>query len=85
MYINTYQITNTISYFNQIKFQTHIIKNYVPSEDLFHRIINQTKVNTGVRIKEVFCERGNIVLFMFPAVGRLFNIAGFTLYYVPLN
>ena len=26
-----------------------------------------------------------IVLFIFSAVGRLFNMAGFTLYYVPLN
>jgi hypothetical protein len=31
------------------------------------------------------CEGGKIVLFIFPAVGRLFNMAGFTLYYVPLN
>ena len=31
------------------------------------------------------CEGGKIVLYIFPAVGRLFNMAGFTLYYVPLN
>ena len=45
MYINTYQITNKISDFNQIKFTKHIIKWLYSSEDLFHRIINQTKVN----------------------------------------
>jgi hypothetical protein len=41
--------------------------------------------NTGVRSKEVFCEGGKIVIFIYPAVGRLFKMAGFTLYYVPLN
>ena len=29
--------------------------------------------------KIVFCEGVKIVLFIFPAVGRLFKIAGFTL------
>jgi hypothetical protein len=31
------------------------------------------------------CEGGKIELFIFPAVGLLFNMAGVTLYYVPLN
>ena len=39
----------------------------------------------GVRSEEVFCEGGKTGLFIFPAVGRLFNMVGFTLYYVPLN
>ena len=46
---------------------------------------SQNYYNTGVRSWEVFCEGGKIGLFTFPAVGRLFNMAGFTLYYVPLN
>jgi hypothetical protein len=33
----------------------------------------------------MFCEGGKIILFIFFAVRRLFNMAGFTLYYVPLN
>ena len=46
---------------------------------------SQNYYNTGVRSWEVFCEGGKIGLFIFPVVGRLFNMAGFTLYYVPLN
>ena len=51
----------------------------------YFRCTHKLLSNTGVRIEEVFCEGGKIVLFIFPAVGRLFNMAGFTLYDVPLN
>ena len=34
---------------------------------------------------KVFCEGGKIVLFIYPAVGRLIKMAGFPLYYATLN
>jgi hypothetical protein len=36
-------------------------------------------------VRKSFVKEVKIVLFIFPAVGRLFNMAGFTLFYVPLN
>ena len=36
-------------------------------------------------VRKSFVKEVKIVLFIFSAVGRLFNMAGFTLYYVPLN
>ena len=49
------------------------------------QLVHEYLVQYGSSELGHFCGGGKIVLFIFPAVGRLFNMAGFTLYYVPLN